>query len=195
MSLINNNFTKTENNKTLINGFAAVDILKGLKFTVSGSTQKEQNNVNTYSTSQSGIYVNAGGVAVRSAYTNTSNVLEAYFNYDRNFGQHSLKLLGGYSYQQDRTGDGFGVQTQGFSNDYLTYNFLALSNPTQLSQIVFNPAYISTLRLISFYGRAQYQFADKYLLQASLREDGSSAFGANNRHGYFPAASARLENY
>jgi iron complex outermembrane receptor protein len=190
LSLINNNFTKTENNKTLINGFASLDILKGLKFTVSGSTQKEQNNVNTYSTSQSGIYVNAGGVAVRSAYTNTSNVLEAYFNYDRNFGQHSLKLLGGYSYQQDRTGDGFGVQTQGFSNDYLTYNFLALSNPTQLSQIVFNQSYISTLRFISFYGRAQYQFADKYLLQASLREDGSSAFGLNNRHGYFPAASA-----
>ncbi|AYL98008.1 SusC/RagA family TonB-linked outer membrane protein [Mucilaginibacter celer] len=190
LSLINNNFTKTENNKTLINGFASVDILKGLKFTISGSTQKEQNNVNTYSTSQSGIYVNAGGVAVRSAYTNTSNVLEAYFNYDRTFGQHSLKLLGGYSYQQDRNNDGFGVQTQGFSNDFLTYNFLALSNPTQLSQIVFNQSYISTLRLISFYGRAQYQFADKYLLQASLREDGSSAFGLNNRHGYFPAASA-----
>ncbi len=190
LSLINNNFIKTENNKTLINGFASVDILNGLKFTISGSTQKEQNNVNTYSTSQSGIYVNAGGVAARSAYTNTSNVLEAYFNYDRTFGQHSLKLLGGYSYQQDRNNDGFGVQTQGFSNDYLTYNFLALSNPTQLSQIVFNPAYISTLRFISFYGRAQYQFADKYLLQASLREDGSSAFGINHRHGYFPAASA-----
>ncbi|MGF7040646.1 SusC/RagA family TonB-linked outer membrane protein [Mucilaginibacter lappiensis] len=200
LSLINNNFTKTENNKTLINGFAAVDILNGLKFTISGSTQKEQNNVNTYSTSQSGIYVNAGGVAARSAYTNTSNVVEAYFNYDRIFGRHSLKLLGGYSYQQDRNGDGFGVQTQGFSNDALTYNYLAFSNPTQLSQIIFNPSYningttpptyISTLRLISFYARAQYQFADKYLLQASLREDGSSGFGLDVRHGYFPAASA-----
>ncbi|NHA07214.1 SusC/RagA family TonB-linked outer membrane protein [Mucilaginibacter sp. HC2] len=199
LSLINNNFTKTENNKTLINGFASVDILNGLKFTVSGSTQKEQNNVNTYSTSQSGIYVNAGGVAARSAYTNTSNVVEAYFNYDRIFGKHSIKLLGGYSYQQDRTGDGFGVQTQGFSNDALTYNYLAFSNPTQLSQIIFNPSYningttpptyISTLRLISFYARANYQFADKYLLQASLREDGSSGFGLNVRHGYFPAAS------
>ncbi|WP_183561325.1 SusC/RagA family TonB-linked outer membrane protein [Mucilaginibacter sp. SP1R1] len=200
LSLINNNFIKTENNKTLVNGFASLDILNGLKFTVSGSTQKEQNNVNTYSTSQSGIYVNAGGVAARSAYTNTSNVVEAYFNYDRIFGRHSLKLLGGYSYQQDRNGDGFGVQTQGFSNDALTYNYLAFSNPTQLSQIIFNPSYningttpptyISTLRLISFYARAQYQFADKYLLQASLREDGSSGFGLNVRHGYFPAASA-----
>jgi TonB-linked SusC/RagA family outer membrane protein len=200
LSLIDNNFTKIESNRTLINGIAQVDILKGLKFTLTGSTQKEQNNVNTYSTSQSGIYVNAGGVAVRSAYTNTTNVVEAYFNYDRIFGKHSLKLLGGYSYQQDRNNDGFGVQTQGFSNDALTYNYLAFSNPTQLSQIIFNPSYtingtnpptyISTLRLVSFYARAQYQFDDKYLLQASLREDGSSAFGLNVRHGYFPAVSA-----
>jgi iron complex outermembrane receptor protein len=190
LSLINNNFTNTEDNKTLINGFASVDIAKGLKFTLTGSTQKDQNNINTYSTSQSGIYVGANGVANRSAYTNTSNVVEAYFNYDRVFGQHSLKLLGGYSYQQDRSNDGFGVQTQGFSNDALTYNNLSFSNPTSLSQIVFNPNYISTLRFVSFYARAQYEFSDKYLLQASLREDGSSAFGVNQRHGYFPAASA-----
>ncbi|NOW95581.1 SusC/RagA family TonB-linked outer membrane protein [Mucilaginibacter sp. SG564] len=200
LSLIDNNFTRTENNKTLINGFASVDIINGLKFTITGSTQKEQNNVNTYSNSQSAIYVNQNGVAVRSAYTNTSNVVEAYFNYDRTFGQHSLKLLGGYSYQQNRDNDGFGVQTQNFSNDALAYNYLAFSNPTQLSQIIFNPnynvngttppTYISTLRLISFYTRAQYQFSDKYLLQASIREDGSSAFGINQRHGYFPAVSA-----
>ncbi|WP_184548392.1 SusC/RagA family TonB-linked outer membrane protein [Mucilaginibacter sp. FT3.2] len=190
LSLINNNFINTDNNKTLINGMAQVDIVKGLKFTLSGSTQKEQNNVNTYYNSQSGLAVGANGVANRSAYANTSNVVEAYFNYDRVFGEHTLKLLGGYSYQQDRTNDGFGVQTQGFSNDNLTYNNLSFSNPSNLSQIIFNPNYISTLRLISYYGRVQYQFSNKYMLQASLREDGSSAFGLNVRHGYFPAASA-----
>ncbi|MEN0056802.1 MAG: SusC/RagA family TonB-linked outer membrane protein [Mucilaginibacter sp.] len=189
LSLINNNFTNTEDNKTLINGFASVDIAKGFKFTLTGSTQKDQNNVNTYSTSQSGIYLNAFGVANRSAYTSTSNVVEAYFNYDRIFGKHSLKLLGGYSYQQDRNNDGFGVGTQGFSNDALTYNNLSFSNPTSLSQIPFNPNYISTLRFVSFYTRAQYEFNNKYLLQASIREDGSSAFGINHRHGYFPAVS------
>ncbi|HEY9194935.1 MAG TPA: SusC/RagA family TonB-linked outer membrane protein, partial [Mucilaginibacter sp.] len=190
LSLINNNFIKTENNKTLINGIAQLDIVSGLKFTLTGSTQKEQNNVNLYYNSQSGLAVGANGVANRSAYTNTSNVVEAYFNYDKTFGQHSLKLLAGYSYQQDRTNDGFGVQTQGFSNDNLTYNNLFLSNPSNLSQIQFNPAYISTLRLISLYGRAQYEFAGKYLVQASIRDDGSSAFGKNQRHGYFPAVSA-----
>jgi len=189
LSLIDNNFIKTDNNKTLVNGMAQVDIVKGLKFTLSGSTQKEQNNVNTYYNSQSGIAVGARGVANRTAFTNTSNVVESYFNYDKVFGQHAIKALAGYSYQQERTNDGFGVQTQGFSNDYLTYNNLSFSNPTSLSQIIFNPAYISTLRLISYYGRINYQYADKYLLQASLREDGSSGFGIAERHGYFPAAS------
>jgi TonB-linked SusC/RagA family outer membrane protein len=189
LSLIDNNFIKTDNNKTLINGFASVDILKGLKFTLNGSTQKDQNNVNTYFNSKSGLAVGLGGVANRTAYKNTSDVVEAYLNYDREFGLHSVKLLGGYSYQQDRTNDGFGVQTQGFSNDNLTFNNLFLSNPSNLAQIKFDPNYISTLRLISYYGRVQYQYNDKYLLQASLREDGSSAFGINQRHGYFPAAS------
>jgi TonB-linked SusC/RagA family outer membrane protein len=190
LSLIDNNFTKTDNNKTLINGIVQVDILKGLRFTLSGSTQKDQNNINSYLNSKSGLAIGANGVANRSAYNSTTNVAEAYLNYDRDFGLHSIKLLGGYSYQQDRTNDGFGVQTQGFSNDNLTYNNLFFSNPTNLSQIQFNQNYISTLRLISYYGRVQYKYNDKYLLQASLREDGSSAFGLDQRHGYFPAVSA-----
>jgi TonB-linked SusC/RagA family outer membrane protein len=190
LSLIDNNFTKTENNKTLVNGIVQVDILKGLRFTLSGSTQKDQNNINSYLNSKSGLAIGANGVANRSAYNSTTNVAEAYLNYDRDFGLHSIKLLGGYSYQQDRTNDGFGVQTQGFSNDNLTFNNLFLSNPTSLAQIQFNQNYISTLRLISYYGRVQYKYNDKYLLQASLREDGSSAFGLDQRHGYFPAVSA-----
>lgn len=190
LSLINNNFIKVDDNKTLINGIAQVDIVKGLKFTVTGSTQRDQNNYNRYFNSQSGLAVNFNGVATRLAYLNTSTVLESYFNYDRDFGQHSLRLLAGYSYQQDRNNDGFGVTTQNFSNDNLTYNNLYLSNPSSLSQITFDNNPISTLRLISYYGRVQYQFKNTYLFQASLRNDGSSAFGVNNRWGYFPAVSA-----
>ena len=190
LSLIDNNFSNNDNNKTLINGIAQVDILKGLKFTLTGSTQKDQNNYNRYFNSASGLAVNFGGQANRTSYLNTSTVVESYLNYDREFGLHSLKLLAGYSYQQDRTNDGFGVTTQGFSNDNLTYNNLYLSNPTSLSQIGFDNNPISTLRLISYYGRVQYSYNSKYLLQASIRDDGSSAFGINHRWGYFPAVSA-----
>lgn len=190
LSLLNNNTIKSNDNKTLINGIVQVDILSGLKFTLSGSTQRDQYNYNSYLNSMSGLAVNLNGVAHRAATLNTNTIVESYFNYDKTFGQHSLKFLAGYSYQQNRTNDGFGVQTQNFSNDNLAYNNLFLSNPASVSQIAFDNNPISTLRLISYYGRVQYQFAGKYLFQASLRDDGSSAFGANHRYGLFPAVSA-----
>lgn len=190
LSLINNNIIKINDNVIFVNGIAQVDIIKGLKYTLNISTQKNQNNYNTYLNSASGLAVNLGGVARRNSYLNKNDVIESFFNYDRVFGQHNIKLLAGYSYQQNRTNEGFGVQSQRFSNDNLTYNNLFLSNPASVSQIAFDNNPISTLRLISYYGRVQYQFNRKYLLQASLRNDGSSAFGVNNRWGYFPAISA-----
>ncbi len=190
LSLIDNNIIKIVDNVILINGIGQVDIFKGLKYTLSVSTQKNQNNYNSYLNSASGLAVNLGGVARRNSYLNKSDVIESYFNYDRIFGDHNVKLLAGYSYQQNRTNDGFGVQSQRFSNDNLTYNNLFLSNPASTAQITFDNNPISTLRLISYYGRVQYQYNSKYLLQASLRNDGSSAFGINNRWGYFPAVSA-----
>jgi iron complex outermembrane receptor protein len=190
LSTINNNTIYINNNKTLINGLAQVDILKGLKYTLSVSTQKDQNNYNTYLNSASGLAVGLKGIARENATLNKFTIIESYFNYDRNLGKHEIKLLAGYSWQENRSNDGFGVQTQGFSNDNLTYNNLYLSNPTSLSQIAFDNMPISTLRLISYYGRIQYQFDGRYLLQASLRNDGSSAIGINNRFGLFPAVSA-----
>lgn len=190
LALLNSAMTRTDNNKTLINGIVQVEILKGLKYTLSGAIQRNQNDTSTYLTHTFAPLLSANGRATRNSYLNTNTILESYFNYDREFGAHSVKLLAGYTYQQDKTNDGFGVTTQNFSNDALTYNNLYLSNPTSTSQIAFDNNPISTLRLISYYGRVQYAYADKYLFQASLRNDGSSAFGKNNRWGYFPAVSA-----
>ena len=189
LSLVNNNSYVTNDNRTLVNGVVQVDILNGLKFTLTGSTQRDQNNLSSYLASQSGLAVNLGGVARRNEYVTTNDVVETYLNYDRVFGPHSLKLLGGYSYQQDRNNDGFGITSQNFANDALGSNNLYLSNPASLAQIAFDNNPISTLRLASQYGRVQYEYADRYLLQASVRRDGSSAFGPNNRYGYFPTAA------
>ncbi|TCD12033.1 TonB-dependent receptor [Pedobacter frigidisoli] len=190
LSIVDNNRIDNLNNKTLINGMAQLNILDGLRFTASVSSQRDQNNYSTYLNSQSGLARGVNGQAQKVDVLNKSQVLEGYFNYDKTFGKHSLKLLAGYSWQEDRTNDGFGVTTQNFSNDNLGYNNLFLSNPTLLSQIAFTNAPISTLRLISYYGRVQYNYNEKYLFQASLRDDGSSAFGRNNRWGLFPAVSA-----
>jgi len=190
LSIVDNNIFDNLNNKTLINGMVQVNIIDGLRFTASISSQRDQNSYSSYLNSQSGLARGVNGQAQKIDILNKSQVLEGYFNYDKTFGKHSLKLLGGYSWQEDRTNDGFGVRTQNFSNDNLSYNNLFLSNPSLLSQIAFNDAPISTLRLISYYGRVQYNYNEKYLFQASLRDDGSSAFGKNNRWGLFPAVSA-----
>ncbi len=190
VGIIANNDIKGKEEKTLLTGLAEVKILKGLQYTLSISDQTEAITRNIYNNVYSGLAVGANGKAYRGAYENHKQVLESYLNYDKTFGQHNIKLLGGYSWQQDRVGDGFGVSTQGYSNDLLTYYNLYVSNPITVGNVNFDNAAISTLRLISFYGRVNYQFGDKYLFQASIRDDGSSAFGANHRWGYFPAVSA-----
>ena len=190
LSLIDNNIINTDDSKTLYSGIATVDIIKGLKYTFNASAQSDQTNASTYYNSVSGLAIGLNGVATRSAYLNTNTVIESYFNYDRDFGKHSLHLVGGYSYENDKSNNGFGVSTQNFIDDALTYNNIALSNPGSLSQISLQSTPISTTTLISYYGRAQYNYDGKYLFQASLRNDGSSVFGVNNRWGYFPSISA-----
>ena len=190
LSIIDNNSIKNNNSKTLLTGLVQADLFKGLRYTLSFSNQKDQTNFSTYANSASGLAVNQGGIARKNATLNKFTIIESYFNYDRNFGKHELKLLAGYSWQQNRNNDGFGVTTQGFSNDNLNGTNLYLSNPSSLTQVPFDNVVISTLRLISYYGRVQYQYDNRFLFQASLRRDGSSAFGANSRFGYFPAVSA-----
>ncbi|HVI45005.1 MAG TPA: TonB-dependent receptor [Chitinophaga sp.] len=192
VSLIDNNIDQTKTNKFLANGLAEVKILPGLYYTASLTTQREQYNRNVYYNSLSTLAKGNNGKASRNTWTNTRNIIESYFNYDKTVGKHNFKVLAGYSWQEDRSGDGFGVTTQGFGSDALTYNNLALSNPPSGTIVFDNSAQttLTTLRLISYYARVNYQYADKYYFQASLRNDGSSAFGKNNHWGYFPAVSA-----
>ncbi|WP_143306564.1 SusC/RagA family TonB-linked outer membrane protein [Chitinophaga vietnamensis] len=192
VALIANNADQTKINKFLANGLAEVKILPGLTYTLSLSTQREQVTRNVYYNSLSVLAKGANGKANRMAWTNQRNIIESYFNYDKTVGKHNFKVLAGYSWQEDHNGDGFGVTTQGFGSDALSWNNLALSNPPPGTVVFDNSGAttLTTLRLISYYGRINYQYADKYYFQASLRNDGSSAFGKNNRWGYFPAVSA-----
>ncbi|MDO6432786.1 SusC/RagA family TonB-linked outer membrane protein [Flavitalea sp. BT771] len=189
LALIAYNTNETKTNLYLVNGLVEVKILPGLKYTASIAAQRQQANNDQYNDALSTLNKGTSGHAYRNTYTSTSNIIESYFNYDRTFGLHDIKLLGGYSWQETNNGDGFGVNTQGFVSDALAYNNLSLSNPPN-GTITFDNNNLTPLRLISFYGRVNYAFDSKYLLQGSLRKDGSSAFGANNRWGYFPSVSA-----
>ena len=132
----------------------------------------------------------ANGQASRSAYQNTSKILETFLTWNRTFGLHTISAVTGYSWQNNKVGDGFQVTTSNFPVDNIGYTNLALSNPYAISgfQIRFGADGVyQENRLISNFARLNYGFNDKYLLQASLRRDGSSVFGANHQWGYFPS--------
>lgn len=190
LSLLNNNSDRTKNKIMLGNARAELKLLPGLRYTLNLSMQDEQINRDIYNNRASGLAQGVKGRATRSAYTNTRKVLENYFNYDVLLGKHDLRLLAGYSWQEDRRGDGFQTSNQGFVSDATQGDNLGLGSPDGSFLPNYGSTRIQTLRFISFYGRANYQFKEKYLFMASVRRDGSSAFGANNRWGIFPAASA-----
>jgi TonB-linked SusC/RagA family outer membrane protein len=189
VALLENNTYEGKTNLYLINGGAKATILNGLDFTARVSMQNEQINENLYNNRFSMLKQGFNGYAERSSVKNTQKVFEGYFNYDKTFGDHGVKLLAGYSWQENRNGDGFQTSGQNFVSDDLLWNNLGLGNGNGSTVVNYGSNYISTLRLISFYGRAIYDYKGKYILQATMRRDGSSAFGVNNRWGMFPSVS------
>lgn len=130
------------------------------------------------------------GSALRNSYQNTNTIIESFLNWDRTFGDHKIKAVIGYSWQEDVLGDGFQATATNFPVDNVSYNNLALSNYTSVNGYVVNfgdsKAY-QKKRLISEFARLNYNYKDKYLLQGTIRRDGGSVFGTNNQWGYFPS--------
>ena len=133
------------------------------------------------------------GSALRNNYENTNNIIESFLTWDKTLGVHKIKAVLGYSWQENTFGDGFQATATNFPVDNVGYNNLALSNYTSVNGYVVNfgdsRAYQKT-RLIGEFARLNYNYQDKYLLQGTIRRDGGSVFGANNRWGYFPSVGA-----
>lgn len=167
---------------------ATLDILQGLKYNVNASLENEQYNHNVYYSSNSMAAGGMNGEAIRAAVENEKKVLEMQLTYDKTFADvHKLSLMGGYSWEESNDNNGFQTTVYDFYSDDLSYYNLGLANKVDMDG--FGSYYLSTLRMISFYGRANYSYADKYLAQVTVRRDGSSAFGVNNRWATFPSFS------
>lgn len=113
--------------------------------------------------------------------------LETYLTYDKEFNKiHKLNLMGGYSYLKNIY-DGFGATRRGFDTDYFGYDNLAAGTDYRQGDVY---SYKGEATLISFFGRVNYNLMNKYMITATLRDDGSSRFGNNNKWGLFPSVSA-----
>ena len=113
-------------------------------------------------------------------------VNENVLSYAHTFGgAHDINAILGASYQRDNSQTtGVAAMPNSFSNDVIETLNNAIINPAATSSS------ISQWGLISYFGRVNYAYKDKYLLAASFRTDGSSRFGSANKWGYFPSVSA-----
>jgi TonB-linked SusC/RagA family outer membrane protein len=106
---------------------------------------------------------------------------ENTLTYDKQFGDHSLNVLAGYSVQKQR--DEFASVTSGsFPNDLVeTLNAGVVTSGSTTA---------TEWSMVSYLARAQYNYQNKYFFTTAIRRDGSSRFGTDTRWGYFPSVSA-----
>ncbi|WP_409017757.1 SusC/RagA family TonB-linked outer membrane protein [Dyadobacter sp. CY323] len=119
---------------------------------------------------------------------NTNRLLENYLTYTVSNKTHTFSALVGHSYQR------IFIQGRDFSvNKFPISDIEPIYNPglgQDLNLVQNHPGGFATINeLQSFFGRANYSLKDKYLATATLRVDGSSKFGDNNKYGYFPSFS------
>jgi TonB-dependent starch-binding outer membrane protein SusC len=194
--------------RTLGTIFGEVQIIKGLSFKSTLNLDNVDNIATTYvpytTTGRAQTLMTTGGVVVNGAsntrlFTGSNNLLSATsgtyrsyrrqtfvnentLNYNTVFKKdHSITLLAGYAYNWDRFDQSSLSSSGGYTNASIqTLNAAAaVTGNTTSTQSVF----------ISYFGRLQYGYKDKYLLLASLRRDGSSRFGVNDQFALFPAVS------
>ena len=141
--------------------------------------------------STSTICINNGreGEASRSYSKERQYVVEWLTNYSGSFGSHNVKGMAGYSYQYAQY-SGLDAYNKDFPNDGLGYDNLGSGEYAKEEGEIDMGSYRNDSKLISFFGRVSYDYAGKYMFTASLRHEGSSKFGADNKWGNFPAVSA-----
>ena len=191
LSMINEDSNEFEWRRMQYIGKASLDIIDGLVWNANYSYNSKQKVYSYYNSSLSQLpYGGTKGKAHRDTRLGHDQTFETYLNYDLTLAKvHKLSLMAGYSWEERVNNDGFGVSVYNFYNDQLGFKNLAYGNFINGMSDV-DSGVEEIVRNISFYGRANYSYDGKYLLQATVRRDGSSVFGANNRWGTFPSVSA-----
>lgn len=158
-----------------------------MKLLISGNKWTEVRGYSETKQHVSTVKNGRNGYASRGTSSQVDNLLEFTTDYSRDIGDHRFTLLGGYSYQDEKS-EGFWMQNWDFPTDEYSYNRMQSGNALGRGEAPMNSS-ASMSKLIGFFGRLSYGWKDKYLVMASVRHEGSSKFGVNYRWGTFPAVS------
>lgn len=173
---------KRNNSNVFTNNYIQYELAPGLVLKTSVGVNYSNNVTRLWKSSKVGLATSRTGQATAgSTEIKSMNWLnENTINYRHKFGQHDVDALAGYTVQKN-SDEILQAGATGFSTDYVPY--LAAGTVSSGTN------YISEWAMMSWLARVNYTYAGKYLLTATIRQDGSSRFGAKNRWGTFPSVS------
>jgi TonB-dependent starch-binding outer membrane protein SusC len=166
---------------------ATRNILKSLKWINFISIEQSDWEDLSYKTKYYPSILGKGGEAEIANGKSSNLQYESTFNYSESFKKNNIQALAGYSYQELESNTSYMVNS-GFDSDlYGPHN---IGDGTALGQGKAEMgSYKGSSKLISFFGRIMYNYDERFLAAGSLRREGSSRFGENNKWGWFPSAS------
>ena len=164
---------------------ASYKLFEGLKLSAFGAIEESDNTSYWYN----GVIntdIEGSGKAGRSTDKSRNKLFEATLDYVWSQDAHSITAVAGVSYQSFLY-DGMSVSNKGFPTPSMKY--YQIGNGDAEKTYLNASSYRNSNALAAAFGRLNYSYDGKYLLSASIRREGSSRFGANNKWGWFPAVS------
>lgn len=173
---------KNSNLTLITNAYASYEIANGLKYKISANVNSDYGIARSFSPST----INGGsqpGPSASADYNTGNNstwLIENTLTYNKKIGKHNFEALAGYSTQKTNA-EGSSINGSQFPSDDVQWLNVAA---TRLGNVSDNQ-----YALISYFGRVNYNYNEKYILSLAYRSDGSSQFGSNNKFGSFPSIS------
>jgi TonB-linked SusC/RagA family outer membrane protein len=168
-------------NRVLANAALTFKPFEGLSIKISGGIENSDDRTDTYTTTK---FLNSQGSASVSSARAMSLLSENTVSYIKTFGQkHSISAVAGFTYQ-DFMNKGLSASGVGFLSDITETSNLGSAGVPGIPGTSY-----SMSKLLSYLGRVNYGFNNKYLLTASIRADGSSKYSAGSKWGYFPSGA------
>ena len=158
--------------RVLGNGNAAFDIIPHLTAQVNVGVDRSRSLRQVYFPAASAFGAQYNGLAQQENRDLTAQTLQTLLTYNNQFTDQDIEVVGGYEYNNYDEG-GFAAQTRNFLTDAFGFNNLAAGAEKQTPF-----SYETNSKIVSFFGRANYGFKDKYFITGVLRKDGSTRFGA-----------------
>lgn len=166
------------------NAFAELTFLNDFKFHTTMGTEIFNRRIGSYVPTTLVEGASSGGSASIASVKNTMLLNENYLTWNRKFAEdHAVTAMGGYSYQSYR-GEEWTAQNRNFVSDAFEYWNLGGGTNYQAGS-----SKLTRWKLVSFYGRLNYSFRNKYMATFTGRYDGSSRLGSNDKWAFFPSGA------